>query len=287
MKICHRHEERTPMLGSAGHSLKTQYPQGILSYFISTKTFLRRLTVMKHRQKHLSACLIAMAALLSAPIQGAWAATAPALGTASGFSALAGTAVTCTDSAVTGDVGVSPGSAFTNTGCTISGATPPATNTAAVQARSDFLSAYATLQLQSASCIETLTGTLADRNLAPGVYCVTEEAKTGTLTLTGPSDGVWIFLVNGALMGTNFSVVMAGGGQPSNVFWAPLTAATLTTSALKGNILTGDVALGSITLTGGTLVGQALANVAVTMTGVSVTGSAVYNPGYSLNPFGL
>jgi hypothetical protein len=50
---------------------------------------------------------------------------------------------------------------------------------------------------------------------------------------------------------------------------------------------TPDAAGGSITFTGGTLVGQALANVAVTMTGTSVTGSAVYNPCYSLNPFGL
>jgi len=120
-----------------------------------------------------------------------------------------------------------------------------------------------------------------------GVYCVDAVAKTGTLTLTGPSDGVWILLVNGALTGTNFSVVMAGGGQPSNVFWAPSAAATMTTSSIQGNILAGDTVGGSITFTGGTLVGQALANVAVTMTGASVTGSAGYNPGYSLNPFGL
>ena len=242
---------------------------------------------MKHRQKYLSAHLIALAALLStASIQGAWAATAPAMGTASGFSVLAGTAVTCTDAAVTGDVGVSPGSAFTNTGCTISGGTTPGANAAAVGARTDFLGAYAALQLQSASCIQ-MPGNLADQNLAPGVYCVEAVAKAGTLTLTGPSDGVWIFLVDGALTGTNFSVAMAGGGQPSNVFWAPSGAATMTDSTFQGNILTGDAAIGSITLTRGTLAGQALANVAVTMTGTSVTGSAVYNPGYSLSPFGL
>jgi len=41
---------------------------------------------MNHRQKPLSACLLAMAALLStAPIQGAWAQTAPSLGTASNY----------------------------------------------------------------------------------------------------------------------------------------------------------------------------------------------------------
>ncbi len=92
------------------------------------------------------------------------------------------------------------------------------------------------------------------------------------LTLTGPSNGVWIFLVDGALTGTSFQVVMAGGGEPCNVYWVPKVAATMTTSALKGNILAGDDVLGSITLTGGTLAGQALANVAVTMTGASVIG---------------
>ena len=61
---------------------------------------------MNHRQKPLSACLLALAALLStAPIQGAWAQTAPALGTASNFAVLGGAGVTCTGSGVAGDVG--------------------------------------------------------------------------------------------------------------------------------------------------------------------------------------
>jgi hypothetical protein len=236
--------------------------------FPPAKTYERKRT-MNNLQKYLSTCLLAIAALLGG-VSPAWAQVS--LGTASGFSVLAGTNVTCTAGVVTGDVGVSPGSAvpFTNTGCTIVGGTPPATNAAAVQARTDFLSAYAVLQ--SASCTQMLVGTLAGENLAPGVYCVDAVAKTGTLTLTGPSDGVWIFLVNGALTGTNFSVAMAGGGQPCNVFWAPRAAATMTTSAFQGNILAGDAIDGSITLTGGTLAGRALANVAVTMTGARVFG---------------
>jgi len=51
------------------------------------------------------------------------------------------------------------------------------------------------------------------------VYCTDAVAKTGVLTLDGPSTGVWIILVDGALTGTNFTVVMAGGGQPCNVYW--------------------------------------------------------------------
>ena len=240
---------------------------------------MKRKHTMKNLQKDLSAYLLATAALLGGA-SSAWAQTS--LGTASGFAVLGGTNVTCTAGSVVGDVAVSPGSAvpFTDTGCTITGATPPATDPAAAQARTDFLAAYAALQLQSTTCT-AITGTLAGENLAPGVYCVDAVAKAGTLTLTGPSNGVWAFLVDGALTGTNFSVVMAGGGQPCNVFWAPTGAATLTTSALKGNILAGDAIIGSITLTGGTLAGSALANVAVTMTGANVIGCTVLSGGSS------
>jgi hypothetical protein len=236
---------------------------------------------MNYLQKYLSACLLATAALLGG-VSPAWAAQS-SLGAASEFSVLGGTAVTCTDSVITGDVGVSPGSEFTNTRCTIAGGMPPATDAAAAQARVDFLSAYAALQLQSTSCIQ-MPGNLSGMDLAPGVYCLDAVAKAGTLTLTGSSSGVWIFLVDGALTGTDFSVVMAGGGQPCNVFWAPSAATTMTTSAFKGNILAGDSIGGSITLTGGTLAGRALANVAVTMTGTSVIGCDALSDSKSCKP---
>ncbi len=229
--------------------------------------------MMKDFQKHFSS-LVVTAALLGGTSSAF--AVAPSVGTASGFAVLGGTNVTCTAGVIAGNVGVAPGSAvpFTNTGCTIAGSMPPATDPAAAQARTDFLSAYAAVQLQSTACTPML-GNLAGQHLAPGVYCADSVAKAGTLTLTGPTDGVWIFLVDGALTGTSFSVVMDGGGQPCNVFWAPSGAATMTTSTFKGNILAGDAILGSITLTGGTLAGQALANVAVTMTDASVIGCGV------------
>ena len=236
--------------------------------------------MMKDFQKHFSS-LVVTAALLGSTSSAF--AVAPSLGGASGFAVLGGTNVTCTAGVIAGNVGVAPGSAvpFTNTGCTIAGSMPPATDPAAAQARTDFLSAYAAVQLQSTACTPML-GNLAGQNLAPGVYCADSVAKAGTLTLTGPTNGVWIFLVDGALTGTGFSVIMDGGGQPCNVFWAPSGAATLTTSTFKGNILAGDAILGSITLTGGTLAGQALANVAVTMTDASVIGCGVLSgPGTS------
>lgn len=236
--------------------------------------------MMNGLQRYFSTCLLATAALLGSASP-AWAQVSQVpLGAAAGFTVLGGTNVTCTGGVIIGDVGVSPGSAvpFTNTGCTISGAVPPATDAAAVQARIDFLSAYAALQLQSTSCLAT-PGVLGGLDLPPGVYCTDAVAKAGTLTLTGPSNGVWIFLVDGALTGTNFSVVMAGGGQPCNVFWAPSAAATLTTSAFKGNILAGDPINGSVTITGGSLAGRILASVAVTMTNASVVGCEALSTG--------
>jgi hypothetical protein len=204
-------------------------------------------------------------------------AQAPSLGAASGFAVLGGTAVTCTAGSVVGNVGVSPGSAFTNTGCTVTGGTPPATNAAAASARTAMLSAYATLR--SAACTDnSLLPTIpVSTTLFPGVYCSNTALTATNVTLTldarGDSNAVWIFKVGAAITGTNFTVVMANGAKPCNVFWVPADAATtMTTSALKGNIVAGGAALGSITLTGGSLAGRALANVAVTMTG---TGASV------------
>ena len=119
----------------------------------------------------------------------------------------------------------------------------------------------------------TLTGTLAGVTLPPGVYCFDAAATlTGTLTLAGPSNGIWIFKIGtsgtGALTSTNFSVVMANGALPCNVYWRVAEAATMTTSDFKGSILGGT----AITITGGTFAGRAFAKAAVTLTGVAATG---------------
>jgi hypothetical protein len=203
------------------------------------------------------------AALLLSPSP-ALAQTAPSLGAAASFAALAGGpaagAVTCTTSNVTGDVGVvSPGT-FVQTGCTFG-----TVNTNATAAYADFLNAYTALQFNT-SCDQTLTGTLAGVTLSPGVYCFTAAATlTGTLTLDGPANGVWIFKVGtggtGALTGTNFSMVMTGGAESAdcpNVYWWVSQAATMTTSNFLGTILAGaDITATNSTLTGGALAGGA------------------------------
>jgi hypothetical protein len=93
------------------------------------------------------------------------------------------------------------------------------------------------------------------------------------LTLRGGSNATWLIKVpSGALTGTSFSVVLAGGAQTCNVTWWVDAAATMTTSAFQGNILAGA----AITFTGGTLNGNAWAGADgvgdVTFTGTAVVG---------------
>jgi hypothetical protein len=185
------------------------------------------------------------------------------------FAVLAGTAVTCTDSTITGDVGVFPGSAVTRTGCRISGTVHRA-DAAAEQAYLEFVSRYNDLRDHPPACERTLTGTLAGQVLMPGVYCVDATAKTGTLTLDagGDPNAAWTFLVDGALTGTNFNVVMINGGDACNVTWWVRDAATLTTSTFLGTVLAGA----AITVTGGSFSGDALAKAAVTLTDASLVG---------------
>jgi len=231
--------------------------------------------VQAHTRRSFTARLtvtVLFALLLSAvPFNAAFAQNTPALGSAESFAVLAGTAVTCTDTTVIGDVGVWPGTAITQTNCTING-TVHAADGIAKLAYIDFLSAYNALSLEP--CDTILSGNLAGQVLTPGVYCVDAASTTtdGTLTLSGPSNGTWIFKIGtsgtGALTGTNFSVVMEGGGSPCNVYWWVAQAATLTDSSFQGTILAGA----AITITRGTFNGDALAQAAVTMTGATVTG---------------
>jgi Ice-binding-like len=203
------------------------------------------------------------------------AASGPSLGTAASFAVLGASAVTCANaSAITGDVGVSPGTSVTgfNPPCTLTG-TIHAGDAVAAQAHADLGAAYGSLA--AAVCQHNLTGQdLGGQTLAPGVYCFdTTVGVTGALTLDagGDSAGIWIFQIGTAITtATSSSVVMAGGGKPGNVFWNVGSSATIGTStAFQGNLL----AYTSITLTSGSsVVGRALAlNAAVTLDSNSIS----------------
>jgi ice-binding like protein len=191
---------------------------------------------------------------------------------ASSFAVLANQAVTCTDGSVIGDVGTfqaAPTGSVTLTRCPVIGGIHVGDG-AAVQAYNAFLAEYAALAPNVGQCTpaNTLTGTLAGQTLTPGTYCISSVAKTGTLTLNG--GGEYLFLVDGALTGTNFNVLLTNGAEACDVTWLTSAAATLTTSNFVGTILSGA----GITLTGGTFSGNAYAKADVTITGAAVTGCA-------------
>jgi hypothetical protein len=188
---------------------------------------------MNYRRKYGSSCFVAIVALLCATsFDAALAQTAPSLGSASSFAALGSTTVTCTGlSTITGDVGVSPGSAVTGfPPCTVVGGAIQAGNTAAFQAHHDATLAYAALVAET--CTTNLTGQdLGGLTLASGVYCFNSSAElTGTLNLTG--GGPWIFQIGTTLTtASNASVLVNGNGSSQGcapgVFWAVGTSATL------------------------------------------------------------
>jgi ice-binding like protein len=194
---------------------------------------------------------------------------------APGYTVLANQAVTCTDGTITGDVGTfqaAPTGSITLTTCPVSGSVDVGT-TGAKQAFNAFLAQYAALAPEAGDVCTVLSGTLDGVTLAPGAYCFPAAAVlTGTLTLDGPSNGLWSFSIGtsgtGALTGTNFSVVLANGAQSCNISWWVAEAATMTTSNFQGNILAGA----AITLTGGTFHGAVWSHADVTITGTEVVG---------------
>jgi Ice-binding-like len=195
------------------------------------------------------------------------------------FAVLGGSAVTCTDSGVKGNVGLANTGTITNTGCTITGTTEDGTATAQA-AYASFLIEYANVQFAPPCDFNNVP--LAGAFLRPGVYCydAAVTVTNSTLTLVGSATDTWIFRIGtlgtGALTGTNFTVVMTGGATCNNdVLWWTAEAATLTDSTFVGSVLAGA----DITITRGNLAGQVLAGgtgTTTTPTGaVTLTGTEV------------
>jgi hypothetical protein len=212
-------------------------------------------------------------------------AASPTLGSAASFGVLGASTVTCTGAgAITGDVGVSPGTAITgfNPDCTLTGTLHPG-DAAALQAHVDAGIAY--LALAAQPCNFSFTGVtsleLLPQPLSTGVYCFGSGVLlNGPINLTGP--GPWIFNIGSTLTTGGSPEVGASvfvNGKPdcngADVFWLIGSSATIgVNTKLVGNIL----AIASIGLDpGASLIGRALAlNAAVTLSGqntVSVCGS--------------
>ncbi len=210
---------------------------------------------------------------------------AQTLGSAETFGVLAATIVTNTGaSQITGNVGVSPGSAITGfpPGVIFDGSFHAADATA-LQAHADLAAAYTVLSGLVFPSANNLTGQdLGGLTLTPGVYHFdTSATLNGVLTLDAQNDPTALFVIQ---IGTTLittgsaSVVLINQADARNIYFQAGTAVTLGSgSSFTGNLLAGT----SITAGGGTtLTGRLLA-----LTGaVTLDTNVVINPGLSPPP---
>ncbi|MGB2898489.1 MAG: ice-binding family protein [Candidatus Acidiferrum sp.] len=209
-------------------------------------------------------CVLSMGSL-------GWAQSAPSLGSAQSFAVLGSSGVTNTGpTIITGDLGVSPGTAVTGfPPGTVTGGALHAGDAPATAAQAAAHTAYAALVAEP--CGTNLTGKTLGTSpgavtLSPGVYCFDSSAQlTGTLTLTG--SGVYVFQIKSTLTtASKSSVVLAKGATAGNVFWQVGSSATLgTNTAFEGSILANIS--GTVT-TGASVTGRVFALTgAVTLSG--------------------
>jgi hypothetical protein len=180
----------------------------------------------------------------------------------SSFALLGGSAVTCTTSTVTGDVGVSPGTAITGfpgSGCTVAGTIRTTVESAAAQA--ELLALYGNL---NQPCL-SISGNLNGVTLTPGVYCVGAAATNLTSTLTLNGNGRYILRFASTFITSPGSLVNLTGGATCGAVAYQVGSSATFDGTLSGNV----IALTAITMDpGAVLNGRLLArNAAVTLTG--------------------
>jgi hypothetical protein len=193
--------------------------------------------------------------MLAAPAAHA-APPTPDLGSAANFAAVAATTITNTGpTAVTGDLGVWPGTAVVGFPPGVVDGTIHANDGPAQTAAADVLTAYNDAAGQP--CEHLLSDPdLGGDTLLPGVYCCTTPAVglTGTLTLDAQGDpnAAWLFQTGTTLTtASNSAVVLINGVTPcnnDNITWQVGSSATLgSATSFVGNIL----ASASVTLNTG------------------------------------
>lgn len=182
------------------------------------------------------------------------------LGTARSFAVLAGTTVTNTGpSTISGDLGVSPGSAVVGfPPGTVSNGVIHAADAVALQAQADVTTAYNDAAGRATTA--TVTADLGGQTLVAGVYTGGALGLTGALTLDAQGDPNAVFVFQAAstlITASTSSVNLINGANPCNVYWQVGSSATLkTNSVFVGTVL----ALTSVAAnTGATVQGRLLA----------------------------
>lgn len=220
------------------------------------------------------------------------------LGTAINYAVLAKSAVTTVpNSAVTGNVGLSPAAQGALTGWAQTNDAVPTTYSTSAQVvapyqlhaadytagttSADLTAAVLSMQAAytdaagrtatSAATTNVGGGTLTSLTLAPGVYEWTGAVTIPTdLTLTGTASDVWILKVAGTLdMAAAKTVILGGTALAKNVFWQVSGAVTVGAGTQFKGIVLGQTA---ITMgTGSAIDGRLLAQTAVTLNAATVT----------------
>lgn len=149
------------------------------------------------------------------------------LGTAETFAVLGGSTVTNTGaSVITGNLGVSPGTAISGTPpAIVTGGTIHYGDATASLAHNDAATAYD--QLAALSFTQNLTGLdLGSRTLGSGVYYYSAAAAmNGMLTLDG--SGTYVFQIGSTLTATNASFNFINGASAADVWFQVGSSATL------------------------------------------------------------
>jgi type VI secretion system secreted protein VgrG len=221
--------------------------------------------------------LVAIALLIPSFSQ---AAQSPvALGTTSNFAVLAGSTITNTGPTTIGgtaggDVGLSPGTAFTGSASVTMSGVQHLADSVAVDAKTALIAAYN--DAAGRTPVTSVATELGGTTLIPGVYGNPTLGLTGTLTLDAQGDPNAVFIFQSAstlITASSSSVNMINGTQACNVFWQVGSSATFGTStSFVGHVM----AMASITATtGATFRGQLLArDGAVTLDTNTITNDA-------------
>lgn len=209
-------------------------------------------------------------------------AKAQSLGSAETFAVLGGSTVTNTgNSSISGNVGVSPGTAITGfpPGIVVNGALH-AGDGVATAAHADLASAYTAFAGLASPPANNLTGQdLGGLTLTPGVYRYDVAANlvaAGTLTFDAQNNPSARFVVQiGTTLttGSGSSVNLINGADPRNIYFQVGSSATLgSNSSFVGNIL----ANASVTtVTGTDVTGRLLA----VTSAVTLDTNSVVSPG--------
>ncbi len=184
------------------------------------------------------------------------------------FAVLAGSSIVNSGfSAVTGDIGVSPGTSVTGFPPGTFNGTQHSADAVAAKAMADISAAYADAVARSVGPV-AVTGDIGGQTFTAGLYrsLSSLQISSGDLILDAKGDinAVFIFQMASSLTtAAGRQIVLAGGAQAFNVFWQVGTSATLgANSVFLGSILADQ----SITLGTGAAVNGRLAALTGTVT---------------------